>query len=125
MQEATKSSDLAKNVWDSMNSRLADPGHAHHRPDGEGRGLLREERARRPVFVCLYSVRRVMPSRQISRAETQPVTAHVTASRRPTQSEIATKDTDATSSRALAEGPEDRQPDPGRHRALAGSTPGG
>ncbi len=50
VKEATKSSDLAKNVWDSMNSRLAVQDTRDHRPHGPGRGLLSEKRARPPVF---------------------------------------------------------------------------
>jgi predicted transcriptional regulator len=101
--EATKSSDLAKNVWDSMKSRLAVQ-------DTRIIDLM--------ARVEVYSVRKAptLPSpqaaipptrdvtRQMSRPETQmsqPMSQPVTP---VTRSEVATRDTDADILRALAEG---------------------
>ena len=104
VKEATKSSNLAKNVWDSMNSRLAVQ-------DTRIIDLM--------ARVEVYSVRKgpALPSsqaaipptrdvsRQMSRPETQmsqPISQPQAAS---AQSEVATKDTDAHILAALAEGP--------------------
>jgi len=104
VKEATKSSDLAKNVWDSMNSRLAVQ-------DTRIIDLM--------ARVEVYSVRKgpALPSaqaaipptrdvtRQMSRPETQISQPISQPSAPATRSEVATTDTDAHILMALAEGP--------------------
>jgi predicted transcriptional regulator len=104
VKEATKSSDLAKNVWDSMNSRLAVQ-------DTRIIDLM--------ARVEVYSVRKgpalpssqaaIPPTRDVTRQMSRPETQMSQPMSQPatpvTRSEAATKDTDADILRALVEGP--------------------
>ena len=104
VKEATKSSDLAKNVWDSMNSRLAVQ-------DTRIIDLM--------ARVEVYSVRKgpalppsqatIPPTRDVTRQMSRPEAQMSQSMSQPatsvTRSGTTTKDTDADILRALAEGP--------------------
>ena len=104
VKEATKSSDLAKNVWDSMNSRLAVQdtriidlmARVEVYSVRKGPALPPSQATIPPT--CDVTRQMSRPEAQMSQSMSQPATS-------VTRSGTTTKDTDADILRALAEGP--------------------